>query len=235
VRADDESWTHVTDRLSAFESMMTHVSDPRNAPEVLVLRELILGWRFYDHFRTDADSPVRAPQVGTWTQILGDDGSDLASAIETIREVGAGDELDAAIEDAFPGSRIAVANVDGRFSLTVAQPGLLRPLGTAELSDGTLRYLLWIAALLSPRPSSLMVLNEPETSLHPDLLNALARLIARAADRTQVVVVTHSAKLISALAEQKGCHSIVLEKTLGETKVSGLERLHIPAWQWPAR
>jgi hypothetical protein len=52
--------------------------------------------------------------------------------------------------------------------LTMAQHGLLRPLGTAELSDGTLRYLLWIAALLTPRPPAVraaplrcMVLNEP--------------------------------------------------------------------------
>ena len=41
--------------------------------------------------------------------------------------------------------------------------GLLRPLRGAELSDGTLRYLLWVAALLTPRPPELLVLNEPET------------------------------------------------------------------------
>ena len=58
------------------------------------------------------------------------------------------------------------------------QHGLLRPLKAAELSDGTLRYLLWVAALLTPRPPGLLVLNEPETSLHPDLLPALGRLIA---------------------------------------------------------
>ena len=65
----------------------------------------------------------------------------------------------------------------GRFELQMRQHGLLRPLGTAELSDGTLRYLLLVAALLSPRPPELMVLNEPETSLHPDLLAPLGRLI----------------------------------------------------------
>jgi predicted ATPase len=51
---------------------------------------------------------------------------------------------------------------------------MLRPLRTAELSDGTLRFLLWAAALLSPQAPSLMVLNEPETSLHPDLVGPLA-------------------------------------------------------------
>src|SRR4051794_35203835 len=56
---------------------------------------------------------------------------------------------------------------DGGHLLRPHQHGLLRPLSGAELSDGTLRYLLWVAALLTPRPPALLVLNEPETSLHP--------------------------------------------------------------------
>lgn len=235
IRAEDGGWTHVTDHLSTFESMMTHVSDPRNAPEVLALRESIRAWRFYDHFRTDADAPARAPQIGTHTPILGNDGDDLAAAIQTIREIGDDDALASAVEDAFRGSRLGVSSNEGRFALTMSQHGLLRPLGTAELSDGTLRYLLWIAALLSPRAPSLMVLNEPETSLHPDLVPALARLIAKAAERSQLIVVTHEASLIAALREQPGSHSIVLEKTLGETAVAGTNNMNRVRWQWPPR
>ena len=115
------------------------------------------------------------------------------------------------------------------------QHGLLRPLKATELSDGTLRYLLWIAALLTPRPPELLVLNEVEASLHPDLLPALARLIARAAERSQLVVVSHAARLIDALREQRGCHSITLDKSLGETRVVGLRAQDRPAWHWPAR
>jgi predicted ATPase len=235
IRTGDGKADLVTDRLAAFDSMMTNVSDPRNAPEMLTLRESIRDWRFYDHFRTDADAPVRSPQVGTWTPILSNDGADLGAAMQTIREIGADDLLDAAVEDAFPGSHLSVVNIEGRFSLAMAQHGLLRPLGTAELSDGTLRYLLWIAALLTPRPPALMVLNEPETSLHPDLLAALARLIARASERTQVVVVTHAQPVVSVLIEQAGCHSIVLEKQFGESKIAGSKELGVPAWHWPSR
>lgn len=235
LRSGDESWTSVTDRLSAFDSVMAHVSDPRNAPEVLLLRESIRAWRFYDHFRTDAASPVRLPQVATWTPVLGDDGSDLASAVVTIRELGDGDILDGAVEDAFPGSKLCVDTERGRFSLEMTQHGLLRPLSAEELSDGTLRYLLWIAALLTPRPPALMVMNEPETSLHPDLLPALARLTAKAAERTQVLVVTHAAKLVSSLEQQPHCHSIVLAKSFGETAIEGASRICNAAWQWPAR
>ncbi len=105
--------------------------------------------------------------------------------------IGDAEALDAAVADAFPDARVDVLVEGGRFSLQFRQHGLLRPLSAAELSDGTLRHLLWIAALHAPRPPPLMVLNEPETSLHPDLLPALARLIAGAAKRTQVWVVSH--------------------------------------------
>ncbi|MGE1119822.1 AAA family ATPase, partial [Bacillus altitudinis] len=82
---------------------------------------------------------------------------------------GDGDAMRAAITDAFPGARVHIeAQAGGRFAIEFYQEGLLRPLSAAELSDGTLRYLLLVAALLTPRPPSLMVLNEPETSLHPD-------------------------------------------------------------------
>ncbi len=235
IRQDDDSWMPVTDRLSVFDSMMTHIADPRNAPEMLALRESIRAWRFYDHFRTDADAPARSPQIGTHTPVLGNDGSDLAAAIQTIREIGDGSALDAAVSDAFPGSRISVVTNLGRFFLTMEQHGLLRPLGVAELSDGTLRYLLWVAALLTPRPPAMMVLNEPETSLHPDLLPALARLIKQASEHSQVIVVTHASLLISALTEQTGCHSITLEKTFGETSISSANDSDLPAWNWPSR
>jgi predicted ATPase len=189
-------------------------------------------WRFYDHFRTDRDALARRPQVGTYTPVLGHDGSDLAAAAQTIREIGSVGELRAAIADAFPGAEIEIVSTDGYFELEMRQQGLLRPLKAAELSDGTLRYLLLIAALLSPRPPSLMILNEPETSLHPDLLPPLARLIAQAAKKSQLVVVSHAVALVSELAAAGDARQIVLEKQLGETLVADDER---PAWNWPSR
>jgi predicted ATPase len=115
------------------------------------------------------------------------------------------------------------------------QHGLLRPLKAAELSDGTLRYLLWVAALLTPRPPGLLVLNEPETSLHPDLLPALGRLIAAASDRSQIIVVSHAAGLIDTLQQQLDCRSILLSKTFGETSLATTDDSVPARWQWPAR
>ena len=109
---------------------------------------------------------------------------------------------------------------------------MLRPLRSAELSDGTLRFLLWAAALLSPDAPSLMVLNEPETSLHPDLVRPLAALIRAAASQTQVVVVTHSRSL---LEQTDGAVEIELHKDWGETRITGQDLLMTPRWDWGKR
>lgn len=231
----DEESIILTKYLNAADSMIATVADPQRAPEMLAVRETIRGWRFYDGFRTDTASPVRIPQIGTFTPVLGDSGADLPSALQTILEIGDSEGLAGTLEDAFPGSRVHIDNQNGRFELNLAQSGLLRPLSAAELSDGTLRFLLWTAALLTPRPPGLMVLNEPETSLHPDLLPPLARLIAAVSNRTQIVVVSHAKSLIADLEKAGSCNRLHLEKDFGETTLAGANILTTPRWEWPSR
>ena len=232
LRGKDGGWSQAFTDLSPFDSMMTHAADPGEAVELLRLRETMRNWRFYDHFRTDRDAPARHPQIGTYTPVLASDGSDLAAAIQTIVEVGFVEDLSNAVDDAFPGSEIYVSGDNGYFELEMQQKGLLRPLKASELSDGTLRYLLLMAALLSPRPPAFMVLNEPEMSLHPDLLPALGRLIAKASERSQILVVSHSHELVDALTAAKPTHRVVLEKVLGETEIADHDP---PPWEWPSR
>jgi predicted ATPase len=231
----ERGWDTVSHNLEKFDSVLARLADPQRTPEVLTLRDQIRSWRFYDHFRTDADAPARQPHVGTYTPVLADDGHDLAAALQTIREIGDARALDDAIGDAFPGTTLGISQDRRLFEVEMMHHGLLRPLSATELSDGTLRYLLLIAVMLTPRPPGLMVFNEPETSLHPDLLPALARLIAKASEQSQVWVVSHSAALVAALQKQAGCTSIVLKKELGETTVEGIDLLDRPAWTWPPR
>ncbi len=172
--------------------------------------------------------------MGTRTPVLHHDGRDLAAALQTIIEIGDVEALNEAVSDAFPGASLSITvQQDGRFHVNLRQEGLLRPLSASELSDGTLRYLLWVAALLTPRPPPLMVLNEPETSLHPDLFPALGRLIIRAATTTQVWVVSHASRLIATLGDSEECNSVQLDKSLGQTQVFGQGMLDQPVWQWP--
>jgi predicted ATPase len=240
IRDDDGTWRTMHDAVRPYDSMLSEFADPQIAPDLLSLRERIRSWRFYDHVRTDAQAPARASQIGTRTPVLSHDGADLAAALQTIREVGDVDALDAAVDHAFPGSRVEITSRAGRFDLLLHQHGLLRALGSTELSDGTLRYLLWVAALLTPRPPTMLVLNEPETSLHPDLLEPLAELVVAASSHAQVVVVTHARALVEALngsAAGAGGEAQVIEltKEFGQTAVVGQDRFHEPQWTWPAR
>ncbi len=233
--ADGEEPVMLTQELNWADSMLASVADPLRAPEMIAVRESIRRWRFYDGFRADIDSPVRIPKIGTFTPVLNNDGTDLPSAIQTIREVGDPEAFRRTIDDAFPGSKVEIEVQAGRFEVRLKQHGLLRPLAAAELSDGTLRFLLWTAALLSPRPPDLMVLNEPETSLHPDLLPALARLITTLAERCQIVVVSHAQILIEHLAAAADCRRLQLEKAFGETVLATSDLFSAPKWAWPPR
>ncbi|ESS72766.1 RecF [Methyloglobulus morosus KoM1] len=230
----NRAWDVVSQHTHSYDSLFSQLGDLTKTPEVVAIREQIRSWRFYDHFRTDSEVPARIPQLGTHTPILHHDGRDLAAALQTILEIGDAEALHDAVSDAFPGASLRISSQeDGRFAVLLHQHGLLRPLSAAEFSDGTLRYLLWVAALLTPRPPPLMVLNEPETSLHPDLLQALARLIIHASKSTQVWVVSHATRLIAALEQADECNSITLEKNLGQTQIIGQEMLDAPPWHWP--
>lgn len=234
IRAADGGWDRPPGFLEPFDSMLSETADPQRAPELLVLRERIRSWRFYDYLRTDAQAPARRAQIGTRTPVLSHDGADLAAALQTIREIGDAEALDEAVGHAFPGSHVEVTAPGGRFELALRQPGLLRPLRAAELSDGTLRYLLWAAALLTPRPPEMLVLNEPETSLHPELIGPLADLIIAASANTQIIVVTHAQPLVTAF-QDSSARMLELVKEDGRTLLDGQGILDEPAWHWPSR
>jgi predicted ATPase len=219
--------------LPAYRSVLAEYANPIALPELHAVRDRLRDWRFYDGFRVDRHAPARQPQVGTRTPVLGNDGTDLAAAVQTILESGF-DDLPRAVADAFDGAEVSVAARDGLFELQLHQRGMLRPLRAAELSDGTLRFLLWGAALSTPAPPALMVLNEPETSLHPDLVGPLADMIAVAARRTQVVVVTHSSALLERLVACDASE-VELVKQWGETQVDGQTMITAPAWDWGKR
>ena len=223
------SWRESSTGLSSLDSIMTHRADSGDGLELLLLRERMRRWRFYDDLRTDRGAPARRSRIGTYTPVLSGDGSDLGAAIQTILEIGDAGTLADTVADAFDGATVSVGE---RFEVEMHQHGLLRPLAAAELSDGTLRYLLLAAALLSPRPPELMILNEPEASLHPDLLAPLARLMLKAAKRCQLVVVSHARPLVDALARHAGTTLVSLDKRLGETIARGVEPSD---WRWPGR
>jgi predicted ATPase len=210
--------------LMASETALAALEDPARFPDIHAIRRTMLDWRFYHDMRTDGASPLRQPCLAVASPTLASDGSNLAAVLATlvhIREDMA--VVERAIDDAFPGARLVVPP-PGR----TAQFGMVFPdhpkrvFEAGELSDGTLRYLALLGALLAYRLPALIALNEPETSLHPALLDPLARLIVAAAARTQVWLVTHSLALAAAIAAHGGITPRTVIKRDGATWLEGL-------------
>ena len=212
------------DTLTESESVLSELREPQKFPELANLRAQFLKWRFYHDFRTDLQSPIREPQLATMTPILGHDGRDLAATIATIRAVGDKAKLDNSLKKAFPDSNVIVEEEEGAVNLRMSFPGISRELEARELSDGILQYLCLLAALLTPRPAPFMVLNEPETSIHFDLLKPMADLINAASENSQILLTTHSKELARFL-RLKGAMIYELEKIDGATCLRGKRKL----------
>ncbi len=221
----------IPDVLEPSQSMLSGLIDGLRFPELVSLRQRILSMRLYQEFRCDAQAPVRAIQIGYRAPVLADDGGNLACAIATILEQGDAEAFNGAIESAFPGGKISVDRDErGAFHLSLHQHGLLRGLSVAELSDGTLRFLCLLSALFSTRASTLMAFNEPEASLHPDLIRPLARQLSLASRSTQILVMTHSQSLANALEDFSESAPLVLERSFGATRIVGQGILDTPTF-----
>ncbi len=205
---DDDGRKHALGtELLASETALGALRDPGRFGDIELVRRTMLDWRFYHDFRSDRDSPLRRPCLAVTTPTLASDGSDLAAVFATlvhIREDAS--ELYQAIDDAFPGARLVV-HPTGANRLLRLDPARLPESGCSRrTSCRTARCVIWrsparCSAIVCP---AFIALNEPEASLHPDLLEPLARLIVRAAERTQVWVVTHSERLADAFESVGG-------------------------------
>jgi predicted ATPase len=224
VRGDDGRRQELGTSLLASETALGSLQDAGRYPEIHVLRQTMLGWRFYHDVRTDRGSPLRRPALAVTTPTLSSDGADLAAVFATLVHIRQDtDDLDRAVDDAFPGARLVVPMPGRTATFGMVFPDYpKRVFEPSELSDGTLRYLALAGALLGYRLPPFLALNEPEASLHSDLLEPLARLLVRAAERTQVWLVTHSERLAAAVAAHAGVLPHTVVKRDGATWIEGL-------------
>jgi predicted ATPase len=226
VTLRDEAGSRETrrDALLPSETALAAFRDGARYPEIEAVRREMLDWRLYHDFRTDAASPIRQPCHAITTPTLSADGRDLAAVLATlfvIREDTV--DLAAAVDDAFPGARLAAFDGGSFCRFEMRFPDMPRPFAMHELSDGTLKYLCLLGALMGYRLPALIALNEPEASLHPALLAPLARLIARAAGRARIWIVTHSEALAAAMREATGKPARRVIKQAGATSIEGLK------------
>ncbi len=205
------------------ETALGSFLDAASFPETSSVKREMLDWRFYHDFRSDIDSPIRSPSLAVSSPTLLSDGSNLAAVIETLACIRQDTtEINEAVDDAFPGAHLTSWTEDGRCNIAMHLPDMPRPFAVHELSDGTLRYLCLVGALSGYRLPSFIALNEPEASLHPELIGPLARLIVRASAKAQIWVVTHSMALADEIQRCTGIEPKMVTKEKGATWIQGL-------------
>jgi predicted ATPase len=181
-----------------LESSLSQVPKMFELPEEL--RRTLSSVSQYHVLPIGARAPVKLPQQMKPALLPGKDGEDLVPFLYNLRE-SARDRYET-IEDtlraAFPGFEGLnfPAAAAGMLSLTWKEKQFRDPIYAHQLSEGILRFLWLISLLQSSKLSTVTMIDEPEVSLHPELLSLLADLMREAAKRTQIIVATHSDRLI---------------------------------------
>jgi len=193
-------WEH-----NPLESSLSQVPKMFRQPEDL--RRTLSSVTQYHVLDVGPRAPVKLPQQMKPALLPGKDGEDLIPFLYSLRESD-GDRYQA-VEDtlisAFPGfEKLNFPPVAaGMLSLTWKDRHFCDPIYMHQLSEGTLRFLWLISLLQSPNLSTVTMIDEPEVSLHPELLSLLADLMREASKRTQLIVATHSDRLIRFLQPEE--------------------------------
>ena len=187
------NWQH-----NPLETSLSQVPKMFREPEEF--RNRLASSTFYHVLNVDPRSPVRLPQPMQPATLPGRNGEELVSCLFNLRETERNrfEAIEDALRAAFPRfDRLDFPPVAaGTLALAWRETGFSKPLYMHQLSEGTLRFL-WLATLLqSPGLTALTLLDEPEVSLHPELLSLLADLLRESSQRTQIIVATHSDRLI---------------------------------------
>jgi len=187
------------------ESLLAQISDPRTNPIPTHTRRFIEGWRVYHDVHVERGSAMRSPATTQYVKLVEPDGSNLVSVLHTLytsdrefkrqidegMQAGFGDQFEELVFQPAAAQQIQLA-VQWRSSKT--------PHAAQDLSDGTLRFLFLLTIFASREPATLIAIDEPEIGLHPSMLPIVAEYAAEAAERTQVVMTSHSPEFLDALS-----------------------------------
>ena len=212
------------------QSILAQKRDADLYPELTWVADQLRAMRLYREWTFGRYAAPRLPQkTDLPTDKLEQDASNLGLVLNRLRmNVAARRRLLEALRVVYPG----IDDVDVRVEGGTAQVFLIETCGiipATRLSDGTLRYLCLLALLCDPAPPPLIVIEEPELGLHPDVLPALAELLIEASSRTQVVITTHTSALVDALADQPDA-VLACERQAAGSQIRCLSRDEISDW-----
>ena len=214
----------------ALETSLSQVPKMFQEPEDF--RNRLASSTFYHVLNVDPRSPVRLPQPMRPATLPGKNGEELVSCLFYLRETQR--KRFEAVEDSLRAAFPRFERLDfppvaaGTLALAWRETGFTQPLYLHQLSEGTLRFL-WLTTLLqSPGLTALTLLDEPDVSLHPDLLSLLADLLREASERTQIIVATHSDRLIRFLQPKE---VVLLDSTEeGLSCLTWADQLDLDEW-----
>jgi len=197
-------------------------------------RRQLTDWRIYHDVRVDAESEMRRAQVSRLEKQVEADGSNLIPVLHTLYTTDRNfkNEIDEAMRAAFGpdfDELLFPPAEDGRIQLRVRWRSLQREQSAADLSDGMLRFLFLITVLASPEPPALIAIDEPELGLHPSMLPLIAEFAADAADRTQVILTTHSPQFLDCFSDRAECTTVALWEK-GRTVLRRLSAERLDRW-----
>ncbi len=227
---EEAGFVHPTWDYKYSELALAQVPRMHREPEAL--RAALARTRYFSYLDVGRRSVVRLPQPLTPADSPGPNGESLYSALYNLRALHRTTvygRIEETLQQAFPDFAALEFPVVGAGQVTMAwyQSGLSGPLYPSELSEGTLRFLWLVTVLLTPKPPPVTLIDEPEVSLHPELLKLLAALLQDASSRGLVVVATHSADLVRWLQPDE---VLVLDKTDGRTTCTWADTMNLDEW-----
>lgn len=218
--------------LRQQQSVLSQVKEDLIYPQLTYVGETLGQIRFFREWTLGPRSPLRQPQrVDLPDDFLLEDGSNLALIVNNLQKdpeikkllVEKLKLLHEGFED------LSTEIQGGAIQIFFHERGVERPVPAVRFSEGVLRYLLLLAILCHPVPPPLICLEGPEVSLHPDLLPTVADLLVEAAQRTQLIVTTHSETLVSRLSEVPET-VVVCERDEDGTTLRRLDREKLAEW-----
>jgi len=218
------TWEH-----NPFETALSQVPKMYEEPERF--RSRLGSAAFYGVMDVSTRSPVRLPQPMRPVTIPSPTGDDLVPYLYNLRETDPDrfETLTDTLRAAFPDfERLSFPPVaTGTLSMTWKDVNFGTPLYMHQLSEGTLRFLWLTALLLSRHLPTVLLIDEPEVSLHPQLLRLVVALMREASQRTQLIVATHSDRFIRFLEPGE---VLVCDAVDGETLMTRADSLDLGAW-----
>ena len=218
------------ENLLPDQSVLAQRKDPEQYPEVTWVGETFSAIQMFREWTLGRHSPPRDPQPADLPedQLL-PDSSNLALVLNHIEHAG-DTRVNDLLKEFFPRfERLSTRIYGGTVQFYLHESGFAAPIPATRLSDGTLRFVALLAALLSPSPPPLLCIEEPELGLHPDAVALLADVLVEASDRMQLVVTTHSDALVSALTNYPDA-IVACERPGTSTVLRRLDPSRLASW-----